>query len=136
MLRESLTRLSTDWSQCLELGADLPGFRGSYKNAGIMSMYHVADNTEHWIEFIGGPFDGHWQRCHWPVKRLPADIVWLVCEDAFRQIDWPRQKTPSLGGALSSAALYELDDSAAMPTYRHAGSISAHSFGDAIRNVD
>jgi hypothetical protein len=57
------------------------------------------------IEFIGGPYDGHKEPCFtWPAD-LPADVVWLVCENVFRLLD-RRDHRP--GGSITSVALYQL----------------------------
>lgn len=136
LLSRKLTPLSTGFSQKAKGGLGAPGFLDSYKNAGVMSMFQVAANTDQWIEFTGGPFDGHWQPHHSALNRLPSDVVWLVTEDAFRQLDRPRWMKSSSGGDLTSAALYELDVSSGLPNYRYAGSIGPRSFSDAIRNLN
>ena len=97
-----------------------------------MPMIRVATNVEKWIEFVGGPFDGHWHSYVSAVNRLPAEVLWLVSNDTFRELDRTGRRIASLGGALSSAAFYELDATATLPKYRHAGSISAQSFDSTV----
>ena len=99
-------------------------------------MFRIAPKAEERIEFVGGPFDGHWHSYFSAVARLPADVVWLVSINAFRKLEHPGGMMLSPGNVLSSAALYELDVTATMLKYRHAGSISAQGFGDTIRKCD
>ena len=99
-------------------------------------MLNFAANAEQWIEFTGGPFDGHLQRYHSTPQRLPTEVVWLVSAEAFRQIARSPPRTSSFSGTLSSAALYELDIASALPKYRYAGSISAQSLRIAIHKLD
>jgi hypothetical protein len=80
------------------------------------------------IEYIGGPFDGHLQNYIFPSSRLPCDVVWLVTSDAFQQINTHCQAVRSVGGRLTSAAVYELDTVSEPSVYRHVGSISANCF--------
>jgi len=46
-----------------------------------------ADSRGLRVEFTNGPFDGHKQLWFASPTRLPAEVVWLVCEDAFRLLD-------------------------------------------------
>lgn len=81
------------------------------------------------IHFIGGPFDGHQQADQRCLEHLPLDVAWLVCDDAFRQLDG---KILQKHGCLTSVALYRLDRSTATACYRYEGAISARDFGDAL----
>ena len=58
------------------------------------------------IEFIGGPYDGHKEPSFTPPIHLPAELVWFVCEDAFRLLDGKDHRP---GGSFTSVALYELE---------------------------
>lgn len=100
-------------------------------------MCPIAANVEREIEFVGGPFDGHWHRHHLPDDRLPQEVVWLVSDDAFRQIGcWaPTQMSWPTLGSLSSVVLYKLDCFEALPKYRYAGAISAENFDAAISGI-
>lgn len=98
-------------------------------------MLQNAANTNHWIEFVGGPFDGHRQPYQSNFARLADDVVWFVTEDAFRQLDRPRPIKPLPSGVLTSAALYEPDVSAEPPNYQYIGSVGPRMLTEAIRNL-
>ena len=73
------------------------------------------------IEFLGGPYDGHKEPgCTLPAH-LPADVVWLVCEDVFRLLDGKDHRP---GGSITSVAIYELDAGNGAVRYRFAGASS------------
>jgi len=73
------------------------------------------------IEFIGGPYDGYKELCLTQTVRLPADVVWLVCEDAFRMLEG---KDSHPGGAITSVAFYELEARRDAGRYRFTRAIS------------
>ncbi len=87
------------------------------------------------VEFIGGPFDGYLQPCPSSQKRMPGDVVWLVSSNAFRQIKCVNQVAPTLGGKLTSVALYGLDTSSKPPRYRHEDSISVSCLQGLLQNL-
>ena len=58
------------------------------------------------IDFIGGPYDGHVLQCLTQPVHLAANVVWLVCEDAFRMLDG-KESCPR--GSIMSVAIYELE---------------------------
>ena len=58
------------------------------------------------VEFIGGPFDGHRQACSANPGKLPFELIRLVCDDAFDQLDGA---TRVRSGTFTSVALYELE---------------------------
>jgi hypothetical protein len=58
------------------------------------------------VEFTGSPFDGHEQLWFATPTRLPAEVVWLLCEDAFRLLDGQSRHST---GAFTSVALSELE---------------------------
>ena len=72
------------------------------------------------IEFIGGPYDGHKEPCLTQTAHLPADVVWCVCEDAFRILEGEDSQP---GGSTTSVALYRLAVTNGAPLYRFAGAI-------------
>lgn len=63
------------------------------------------------------------------------DVVWLVTEDAFQQLDRPRSIKTSLNGVLTSAALCELDVCAEPLSYRHIGTVGPRMVSEAIRSL-
>lgn len=73
------------------------------------------------IEFIGGPYDGHNEPCFGRPVQLPADVIWLVCDDAYRLIDGKDHRG---SGSITSVAFYELDVGNGTCKYRFAGAIS------------
>ena len=77
------------------------------------------------IEFLGGPYDGHKEPCFAQPVHLPADVVWLVCEDVFRLL---AGEDYHLGGSITSVALYELEQANGACRYRFAGAISGREF--------
>ena len=72
------------------------------------------------IEFIGGPYDGHKESCFREPVHLPAELVWFVCEDAFRMLNG---KDHCPAGSFTSVALYELETGNGASRYRFARSI-------------
>lgn len=99
-------------------------------------MFPAAANTDRWIEFVGGPFDGHRQPFRSTICDLARDVFWLVTDDAFRELHGPRWVNPQPIRGLTSVAMYELDDAREFPNYRYLGSIGASIFSDAIRNLN
>ncbi len=89
------------------------------------------------VQFIDGPFDGHWQSYHSSTKRLPCDVVWFVSDDALLQIhgDATRRTYPAKNGKLTSIVLYSLDRSAPLPVYRYVGAISQEHFKSSVRGL-
>ena len=67
------------------------------------------------IEFIGGPYDGHKEPCLTRAVHLPADVVWCVCEDAFRLLEGEESQP---GGSITSVAFYELETGEDADRYR------------------
>ena len=67
------------------------------------------------IEFIGGSYDGHKELCRTQTVHLPRDLVWIVCEDAFRMLEG-RDSHP--GGSITSVALYALEATKDARRYR------------------
>lgn len=96
-------------------------------------MLRVSDNAGPWIEFRGGPFDGHHQLS--TKGSFAAEILCFITRDTFRQLNRIEDRKSPNGGALTSVALYELDAVSDPPTYRHAGSIGGQSFGDVIAGM-
>ena len=85
------------------------------------------------IEFIGGPYDGHMEpRFTWPAH-LPADVVWLVCEDAFRLLHGNDHRPC---GSLTSVALYELEVGSGRSRYRFLRAISVKELTDSMRETE
>ena len=77
------------------------------------------------IEFHGGPYDGHKElRASGPV-RLPTEVAWFVCADAFRLLD---EKDHRPGGCLTSVALFELEISDGALRYRFASAMSVRDY--------
>ena len=85
------------------------------------------------IEFIGGPYDGHKEPCLTQTARLPADVVWCVCDDAFRMLEGEESQP---GGSITSVAVYRLAVTHGAPLYRFAGAISANELTDTIRGIE
>ena len=83
------------------------------------------------IEFIGGPYDGHTQPCLTRVH-LPAEVAWLVCEDAFRLLDG---KDSRPRGSIASIAIYKLDDGDGSLQYRFARAMSVRELTISIRDM-
>jgi hypothetical protein len=84
------------------------------------------------IEFIGGPYDGHKEPCFtWPT-RLPANVVWLVCDDAFRLLDGKDHRP---GGSIASVAIYELEVGNGACRYRFVGAISVSELTHFVRET-
>ena len=81
------------------------------------------------IEFIGGPYDGHKEPSFTPPIHLPAELVWFVCEDAFRLLDG---KDHCPGGSFTSVALYELEAGKDAGRYRFTRSISLEELRDSM----
>ena len=75
------------------------------------------------IEFIGGPYDGHKAPCLTQAARLPADVVWCVCDDVFRMLEGEDSQP---GGSITSVALYRLAENNGAPVYRFEGATSAN----------
>ncbi len=98
-------------------------------------MVPAAANTDRWIEFVGGPFDGHRQPSHSTISELSRDVFWLVTDDAFRELHGSGWVNPDPTRRLTSVAMYELDDACKFPSYRYVGSIGANSFNDVIRDL-
>ena len=73
------------------------------------------------IEFIDGPYDGHVLQCLMQPVHLPADVVWLVCDDAFRMLDG-KESCPR--GSITSVAVYALEMTNPVVRYRFARAIS------------
>jgi hypothetical protein len=84
------------------------------------------------IEFVGGPYDGHKESCFTRPIHLPADVVWLVCEDVFRLLDG-KDRCP--GGAMTSVALYKLDADSGTCRYRFAGAVSVKQLTHSMRQT-
>lgn len=81
------------------------------------------------IEFIGGPYDGHKELCRTQIVHLPTDLVWIVCEDAFRMLDG---KDSHPGGSITSVAIYELEAGKDARRYRFTRSISLDELMDSM----
>jgi hypothetical protein len=77
--------------------------------------------TDHDIEFVGGPFDGHTQLRDLPVTCLPVDVVWFVGNNVHRMLDEQEFESPQ---PLTSVALYERDLSRGRCGHRIVGAIS------------
>jgi hypothetical protein len=84
------------------------------------------------IEFIGGPYDGHKEPCFTSPAHLSAEVVWLVCEDAFLVL---AGKDPHSGGSLTSVAVYELEVGNGAVRYRFARAISVKELTHSIRET-
>ena len=84
------------------------------------------------IEFIGGPFDGLKELCVTQPIQLRTDVVWLVCEDAFRQLDGKDHRP---GGSITSVALYELEIWNFACRYRFVGAISPKEVTHCLRET-
>ena len=84
------------------------------------------------IEFIGGPNDGHVLQCLTRPVHLPANVVWLVCEDAFRMLDG-KESRPR--GCITSVAIYELEITNTVSRYRFAGAISVNKLTRVMRDT-
>jgi len=82
------------------------------------------------IEFIGGPYDGHKKPCFTRPVHLPADVVWFVCEDAFRLLDGKDQRP---GGTITSVALYKREIWSDAWRYRFARSMSVKELTQSMR---
>ncbi|WDQ16769.1 hypothetical protein [Rhodopirellula sp. P2] len=101
-----------------------------------MSILQVGDDTDPWIQFVGGPFDGHRQHHRSTTEPLAADVVWLVTPDSLRQIDHLESIHPALGNPLTSVALYILNTTSEHPNYMYAGSLGPRAFSDVIANLN
>lgn len=98
-------------------------------------MTHTRNGNAPWspvIEFIGGPYDGHKEPCLTQTARLPADVVWCVCDDAFQILEGEESQP---GGSITSVAVYRLVVTHGAPLYRFAGAISANELTNAIRGI-
>jgi hypothetical protein len=84
------------------------------------------------IEFIGGPYDGHVLQCLTQPVHLPANVVWLVCEDAFRMLDG-KESCPR--GSITSVAIYELEITNTVIRYRFARAISVNKLTRLMRDT-
>ena len=85
------------------------------------------------IEFIGGPYDGHKEPCFTSPTHLSAEVVWLVCDDAFRLL---AGKDHHSGGSLTSVAVYELEVSNGRFRYWFARAISVKELTHSIRETE
>ena len=74
-------------------------------------------------EFIGGPYDGYKVPTFTERDQLAAEVVWLVCEDAFRLINGKAHRP---GGTFTSVALYALEEKNGMTRYQFARAISVN----------
>lgn len=94
-------------------------------------MLRVVSKDRGQVDFIGGPFDGHSQCREVPAGKLPINIVWLVCNDAFEQLNLEvtSANIKADHASLTSVALYRLDSTGKTEVYRFAGSLSACNFG-------
>lgn len=101
-------------------------------------MLQLAGNLRERICFIGGPFDGHSQLRGRPFGRLPINLVWLVCSDAFEQLGSAitSENIADNHASLTSVALYRLDLSGESEVYRYSGAVSASKFGEMLSDQD
>ena len=84
------------------------------------------------IEFVDGPYDGYKEPCStWPVH-LPANVMWLVCDDVFRLLNGKEHRP---GGRITSVALYELEVGGGACRYRFASAISIKELTDSMRET-
>ena len=81
------------------------------------------------VEFTGGPFDGHEQLWFASPTRLPTEVVWLVCEDAFRLLDGQCRRPT---GAFTSVALYELEKANSAYRYRFVRALPVNDLIDSL----
>lgn len=81
------------------------------------------------VEFVGGPYDGHKATGFTRVAQLPTDLVWLVCEDAYRTLDGVRGRPC---GWMSSFAIYKLVYDRGTPRYRFARAVPIDVLSDLI----
>ncbi|MDA8745791.1 hypothetical protein N9N28_14255 [Rubripirellula amarantea] len=98
-------------------------------------MLPIADNSDQWIEFIGGPFDGYRQQYLSTKKPLAPDVVWLVTNASLRQRGHGDCIKPTVENSLTSVALYALDDGSPLANYRYAGTIGPRAFTNVMAEL-
>ena len=84
------------------------------------------------VEFIGGPYDGHLLQCLTRPVHLPANVAWLVCEDAFRMLDG---RASCSRGAMTSVAIYDLQMTNSVIRYRFVRAISINELTRVMRDT-
>ena len=84
------------------------------------------------IEFTGGPYDGHEQAWLALPTRLPTEVVWLVCEDAFRLLDGETRRPT---GVFTSVALYELEIAGGAYRYRFTRALPVNALTDSLSGL-
>ena len=82
------------------------------------------------VEFTGGPYDGHEQSWFALPTRLPVEVLWLVCEDAFRLLNGETRRP---AGVFTSVALYELVIANGAYRYRFVRALPVNDFIDSQR---
>ena len=80
--------------------------------------------TLHWIEFIGGPLDGHTYSCDHPADRLPEMTRLEISPDVIRVLTGERQNSTD---RPTSTAVYSLDRSGTRLRYVHLASIGVET---------
>jgi hypothetical protein len=80
------------------------------------------------IEFIDGPFDGHWQSYRSEFRKLPNQVILLTAQDPEPTPTTSRSKRFSRKNVLLGVALYAIKHLEHPPIYRYLGSISGASF--------
>ncbi len=84
------------------------------------------------IEFTGGPYDGHEQSWFALPTRLPTEVVWLVCEDAFRLLNGETRRPT---GVFTSVALYELEIADGAYRYRFIRALPVNDLIDSLSGL-
>ena len=90
---------------------------------------HDRDRRCFSVEFTGGPYDGHEQSWFASPSRLPTEVVWLVCEDAFRLLAGETRRPT---GAFTSVALYELEIADGAYRYRFIRALPVNHLTDSL----
>lgn len=93
---------------------------------------HGPDSRGLRVEFTGGPYDGHEQSWFASPTRLPAEVAWLVCEDAFRLLDGESRRPT---GVFTSVALYELEKANAEYRYHFVRALPLNDLIDSLRGT-
>jgi hypothetical protein len=91
---------------------------------------HDPDSRGLCVEFTDGPYDGHEQSWFASPTRLPVEVVWLVCEDAFRLLDGQSHRPT---GVFTSVALFELEKTNAAYRCRFVRALPVNDLIDSLR---
>lgn len=83
------------------------------------------------VEFLGGPYDGHQQTCSHKI-RLPTQVIWPVCADAFALLNGTiRCRT----GTITSIALYEIAWESGAVRYRFMRAFAFKDIENSLRGL-